>query len=83
MLSRSIYEMIPYESDSKPTLTLELYHKVGTTSSLHELHGSVIMHAKLEQLSTVRMGFVFSDEPHLGNFDGFQATTTVDMRTGS
>ena len=27
MLSRSIYELIPYESESKPTLTLEVYTK--------------------------------------------------------
>ena len=39
------------------------------------------MHGKLDELDTVRMGFLFSPHPIHGTFDGMQVTTTVE--TGS
>ena len=39
------------------------------------------MHGKLDELDTVRMGFLFSPHPIHGTFDGMQVTATVE--TGS
>ena len=84
MLSRAIYEVIPYVSDSKPTLTLELYTKFNAKiADQREIHGNLIMHGKVNDGDSVLMGFLFSPEPIHGKFDGFQASTTVDNRANA
>ena len=72
MLSRSIYEVIPYESDSRMTLTLELYMKFNkVVTDQRELHGNLIMQGKIDDGDQVMMGFLFSPDPIQGTFDGF------------
>ena len=44
-LSRAIYEVIPYQSATKPTLNLELYAKNNAdNANQRELHGNLILH---------------------------------------
>ena len=78
-LSRAIYEVIPYESESKPTLTLELYSKFNAKdANQRELHGNLILQGKLDDAKKAYMGFLFSPAPIHGTFDGFQVSTTVN-----
>ena len=78
-LSRSIYEIIPYESDTKPSLVLELYAKFNAQQTdQRELHGNLILHGHVDDLSKVQMGFLFSPDPINGTFDGLQVSATVD-----
>ena len=79
MLSRSIYEVIPYESETKPSLVLELYTKFNDKQAdQRELHGNLILHGHVDNLSKVTMGWLFSPDPIEGTFDGLQVTATVD-----
>ena len=78
-LSRSIYEIIPYESETKPSLVLELYAKFNAQQTdQRELHGNLILHGHVDDLSKVYMGFLFSPDPINGTFDGLQVSATVD-----
>lgn len=75
-LSRAIYELIPYKSESEPTLTLELYAKFNADDpNQRELHGNLILQGKIDDLSDVYMGFLFSPTPIHGTFDGLQVLT--------
>ena len=70
-MSRQIFEIIPYVSESEPSLILELYAKFNAKQTdQRELHGNLILHGHVDDLEEMYMGFLFSAEPINGNFDG-------------
>ena len=78
-MSRQIFEIIPYVSESQPSLILELYAKFNAKQTdQRELHGNLILHGHVDDLEEMYMGFLFSAEPINGNFDGLQVSATVD-----
>lgn len=83
-LSRQIYELIPFTSEEEPDLTLELYSKFNAQiTDQRELHGNLILNGKFNDADTVYMGFLFSPDPVLGQFDGLQVKTSIDTKSSA
>ena len=61
---------------------LEIYHKFNSKiPDQRELHGNVILKAKLADLDRVEMGFLFSPDPDSGNFDGLMVRENYEARS--
>ena len=82
MLSRAIYELVPSVTEDGPTLDLELYTKYNDDiSTQRELHGNIVLRAKLADLETLNMGYFFNSDPENNTWDGLMVT--ADFRTTS
>ena len=82
MLSRAIYELITPVGEDDPSLTLEMYVKYNDDiSTQRELHGNLVLRAKLEDLDTLNMGFLFNSEPEAGNWDGLLVSADYSARS--
>ena len=71
MACRAKYNFIAGATNVDPDFTVEIYQKYNqVVTDSRELHGNLILEAKLEITDIVEMGFLFSPDPLKHKFDG-------------